>query len=165
MVSDAGRVKAISVSHRIHGTIISKPCNIGIIPHDNSKGYQYVSLSKNGIKHNRYVHRLVAEAFIKNVSGGSIVNHLDYNKSNNRSDNLEWCSQKENIEYSRHHMRHPKNSKLPSSGEKYIHLKDGSFRVCIKQYGIDKSFRTLEEAIQTRNEVIAKYEESKEYCC
>jgi hypothetical protein len=50
------------------------------------------------IKQNRYVHTLVAEAFIKNDDPNKIqVNHKDKNKSNNNVNNLEWVTPSENM--------------------------------------------------------------------
>ena len=45
------------------------------------------------------VHRLVAKAFIPNYQNLPEVNHKDENKSNNRADNLEWCTQSYNVTY------------------------------------------------------------------
>lgn len=60
-------------------------------------GYALVTLRKEGKSVSRPVHRLVADAFLPNPDNLLIVNHKDGNKQNNRLDNLEWCTQKENV--------------------------------------------------------------------
>lgn len=45
---------------------------------------------------NFYIHRLVASAFISNENHLKEVNHIDWNKTNNCLDNLEWCTRSEN---------------------------------------------------------------------
>ena len=59
--------------------------------------YKRVNLSRDGHHKKHFVHRLVAEAFIDNPNGFSIVNHIDNNPSNNRVENLEWTTQSGNI--------------------------------------------------------------------
>ena len=66
----------------------------------NNKGYAWVELRKNGIKEQKLVHRLVAEAFIDNPNGYDVINHKDENPLNNEVDNLEWCNQSYNTIYS-----------------------------------------------------------------
>lgn len=65
----------------------------------NSAGYARVALYKNDKIVHRFVHRLVAEAFIDNPSSLPQVNHKDENKLNNHVDNLEWVSAVENTNY------------------------------------------------------------------
>ena len=66
---------------------------------DNGNGYLICILSKNGIVKNKYIHRLVLEAFIPNPDNLSEVNHKDEDKTNNNVDNLEWCDRKYNCNY------------------------------------------------------------------
>ncbi len=61
------------------------------------KGYYSVLLSINSIKKRWLVHRIVAVAFIENKDNKPHVNHKDGNKLNNRADNLEWVTPKENM--------------------------------------------------------------------
>lgn len=65
----------------------------------NENGYLYVSLWRNNKGSMRTVHRLVAEAFIPNWLDKPFVNHKDANRSNPHKDNLEWCTQSENIKH------------------------------------------------------------------
>lgn len=70
-----------------------------------SKGYLRVALSFDGEKEARQisVHRLVALQFIPNPENKPHVNHKDNNPKNNHVSNLEWCTQKENVDYSFKH--------------------------------------------------------------
>ena len=148
-ISNRGRVKSLFFKN---GTTFIKRDKI-LTPTDNGNGYLIVPLTKDGVKKNYYVHRLVANAFVQNPKGKRVVNHKDFNKMNNNSENLEWCTQKENVRYSARNMRKAKRSTTSKTGEKYIYTRNGKYRVSIKGK-IDKVFPTFEEAVKRRNEVM-----------
>ena len=122
---------------------------------DNGYGYLIISLSKQHKKQNHYVHRMVAEAFIENPNRYPQVNHLDYNTKNNFADNLEWCTAKQNTQYSNIHMHKPRENSKTNSGERYITYREsnGRYRVTVnlKEYG---AFKKLEDAVRKRNQIL-----------
>lgn len=86
-VDDNGRV--------YEKTIVGKP----IKQTTHSAGYKVVGLTINGKTATKFVHRLVAEAFIDNPDNLPVVNHKDEDKTNNSIENLEWCTVKYNNIY------------------------------------------------------------------
>lgn len=64
-------------------------------PADNGHGYLFVNIEGK----QRYIHRLVAKAFIPNPNNYTEVNHKNHNKNDNCVDNLEWCDGKYNVSY------------------------------------------------------------------
>lgn len=62
-------------------------------------GYLYVNLYKNGIPKRYYIHRLVAETYIPNPDNLDQINHKNEIKTDNRVENLEWCTIKYNMNY------------------------------------------------------------------
>ena len=84
-VSNFGNVrserKVLKQLKRRHGYL-------SVFLYDRKGGYKQIS-----------VHRLVAEAFIPNPNEYTEVNHIDECKTNNRADNLEWCSHKQNMNH------------------------------------------------------------------
>ena len=64
-----------------------------------SKGYAQISLTSNGVRKTFKAHRLVALAFITNPNNYTEVNHINGNKKDNRVENLEWCTRKENMQH------------------------------------------------------------------
>jgi hypothetical protein len=98
-VSNLGRVK--SIDRFIADTVGRKRYyKSKILKQVVRKGYHSVSLYNNkGIKIYR-VNRIVAFAFIENINNKLFVNHIDGIKSNNKVENLEWCTCQENITHS-----------------------------------------------------------------
>lgn len=72
-----------------------------------SNGYYRVRLSKSGRRKLKYVHRLVAEAFIENTENKETVNHKNGDKKCNYVGNLEWMTQEEN---NQDYVKRQKNS-------------------------------------------------------
>lgn len=62
-------------------------------------GYLQTILYKGNKSENKYIHRLVAEAFIPNPKNKKTVNHKDFNTKNNFVDNLEWNTYAEQEEH------------------------------------------------------------------
>jgi len=65
-------------------------------PYENNKSYLRVKIDG---KH-KFVHRLVLETFV-GKSKDKQGNHKDYNRQNNKLDNLEWMTAKENAKHRR----------------------------------------------------------------
>ena len=63
------------------------------------EGYEHFRLKQKRLRFR--VHRLVAEAFIPNPNNKLEVNHINGIKTDNKVDNLEWCSSEENIIHSK----------------------------------------------------------------
>lgn len=68
-----------------------------ISPSMSNAGYLRVPLKVGGKTRQVSVHRLVALAFVPNQDGKPQVNHLNGDKTDNRAENLEWATPKENI--------------------------------------------------------------------
>lgn len=62
-------------------------------------GYPYVNLCNRRIRKRKYLHRLVAIAFIPNPNCYPQVNHKDEDKRNSNAENLEWCTPLYNTRY------------------------------------------------------------------
>lgn len=103
-VSSLGRVKSLErITHNNKSSNTSwktRRVKERILRHgDNPNGYEFVQLSKDGRLHIFYIHRLVANAFIPNPENLPIINHKDQTPKNNKASNLEWCTQKYNVNY------------------------------------------------------------------
>lgn len=94
-VSNLGNVRSVYRIDRLGRVKRGK----SLRKHNVYNGYIQVALSKNGVKSYKLVHRLVAQAFIHNPDNLPVINHKDEDPSNNRADNLEWCTQKYNVNY------------------------------------------------------------------
>lgn len=97
-VSNLGRVKRLE-------KVINNQRWLFILEEQILKGsmslwYKRVTLSKNLIKKDYKIHRLIAQAFIPNPDNKPFINHKNWIRNDNTIDNLEWCTPKENVNHS-----------------------------------------------------------------
>ena len=92
MVSNLGRVKSLNYNKTGKEKILK-----GV---DNGRGYLILNLYRGGKGKTCRINRLVAQAFLENPDNLPEVNHKDEIRTNNRVDNLEWCTTQYNVEYS-----------------------------------------------------------------
>ena len=103
------------------GEVYSHIRNKTLSPHIDRYGYPVVGLSKKGKSYTRTIHRLVALTFIPNPCNKPTVNHINEIKTDNRVENLEWMTVKENDNHgTRNH-----NMALTKCRKPVIHEADG----------------------------------------
>ena len=93
------------------------------------------------IKHKSYyVHRIVAEAFVKNPNQYPEVNHIDENRANNNADNLEWCTSKYNKNYGQRAEKFGRKRGIPviclETGEEYYSCGEAERKTGIRRTDI-----------------------------
>ena len=104
-VSSCGRVR--SVNRYVNTGILHNDTKLhkGKMLKLNLKktGYLTADLSKGNRVRTVAVHRMVAVAFIPRIEGKNVVNHKNLNKTDNRVENLEWVTSKENSQHAALH--------------------------------------------------------------
>lgn len=109
-VSNYGRIKSVArLIMRVNGAPQRVYEKLKDAEVDSHTGYIRTTLAKDGISKRIGVHRLVAEAFIPNPDNLPIINHIDWDRTNNVvildnngnviESNLEWCTQKHNANH------------------------------------------------------------------
>lgn len=107
---------------------------------DNGHGYKSVCVCISGKPKKYYVHRLVAEAFVKNPNQYPEVNHIDENRANNNADNLEWCTSKYNKNYGQRAEKFGRKRGIPviclETGEEYYSCGEAERKTGIRRTDI-----------------------------
>lgn len=108
-ISNLGNVKTLDRYDSLGRFHKSKLLKISI----EKDGYEYITLLGNkGATKSFFIHRLVVHAFMTNLNDLPQINHKDGNKTNNKVDNLEWLTAKQNV-------RHALRTGLRKSGENH----------------------------------------------
>lgn len=89
-VSNKGRVKSLKFGKE-------KILKFGYVGGCKGKRYPSVAMRLNKKSHHKYVHRLVAHAFLGELKKGLVVDHIDNNPNNNRLGNLQIVTQRTNL--------------------------------------------------------------------
>ncbi len=111
--------------------------------------YHLVTFHQKGIKRHFTVHSLVLKTFISPRPNGMEAAHLDNNRSNNRCDNLIWCTRKENHSHKRIHgtQQHGEANGNARFKEKDILKMRRLFNKNISQSEIARLFKTRQSYI------------------
>ena len=145
-VSNCGRVRSvdrIGTYRNYKGKIVNVPYKGKIMTPSDSRGYEATVLDGKSVR----IHRLVAEAFVPNPDNLPVVNHIDGNKKNNMAKNLEWVTQKRNMEHARENGLLPDKksslSRYDIHRARYIYVpgKNSKTSSCklAKKYGVSES--------------------------
>lgn len=126
----------------------------------NTPGYLFVVLSEKGKTKITSIHREVAKCYVQNPENKKWVNHKNGIKTDNRAENLEWCTRTENIShaYSTGLIQigkfHPAAKKVinTSTGDIYDTLKDAAEKIGMKRACLGKMLNGI-----NRNKTTLKY--------
>ncbi len=135
------------------GRIYSKRFKKFLTPKLNWDGYHRIQIWKDNKCHMVGWHRIVAETFLDNPYNKPVVNHKNGIKTDNRVENLEWCTQSENIQhswkngFSKSNYNHPFNKSIicinldTEEIEIFISVSETSRKLGISRCTITKSIK------------------------
>lgn len=124
--SSYGRIRSIPRNGTSVGGRILKQTN-------GPAGYLAYCLHANGVHRTHRAHRLIALTFLPNPDNKPHVNHINGDKKDNRIENLEWCTARENINHA-----YKTGLKVANSMEDHgLNCLDRTQALCIHQLLLD----------------------------
>lgn len=109
-----------------------------IKPFKGSDGYMAVKLNMTNCKTCERVHVIYAHCFIPNPNGYKYVNHIDSNKTNNKLDNLEWCTNAYNVQHSYNSGNNTNKTPIKVYKDSNLIGEYASIRECSKELKLDR---------------------------
>ena len=151
--SNLGNIRSLDryVNYKNKGVALKKGKLLS--PKISNKGYLEVTLTINGKSHFKRVHQLVALAFLSNPNKYTCINHINEDKTDNRVENLEWCTNSQNTRaYSKRRLtifQYTLKGKLIKIWHSYIEAAEsvggdrtGIYHCCVGQLSNSQSKKT-----------------------
>ena len=148
-ISTLGRVKSLPrLKGNGKGVFLTKEI---ILKPATSKGYKFVYMQAYNEKRRAYVHRLVADAFIENPEGKPDVNHKDGDPANNNVENLEWCTESENIQHCMEKLGKKNKPVVRSDGKRYRSAKEAAADIGVPRYMVYSVLEKISAGVKGYN--------------
>lgn len=153
-VSNKGNVRSLSISRPgkkkyykpfINGKDLKKVIS--------KRGYYVLNVTIDGVRKLYNVHYLVAKYFIPNPNNYKVINHIDCNPLNNNVENLEWCTQQDNV---KHCVKLGRNYKKPIY-DKENSIYYPSLKVASEKVGIPYCYLSMMLNNRCKNKTNLKY--------
>jgi hypothetical protein len=155
-ISNLGRIKTLEIRRRTRGvTIAITPPKIRK-QQINRTGYLVCTLNDDcGVPYTKQVHQMVGIEFIDNPEKRPCINHKNFIRTDNRVENLEWCTNKENSAHASERYLRGTNSFLSKLTEKdvlEVFYSPDTLSKIAQKYSVDK--RTV---IRIKNKKVWKH--------
>lgn len=157
-VSSLGRVRGVPRMILTRKGVLMKRGYRIKTPTLNNQGYYVVGLCDSKKRKSKYLHRLIAEAFIPNPEAKPCVDHINCNRSDNRIENLRWATPYENA-------NNPNTKRRIAEKQREIAKTRQVGARPIIQLTLDGRFMALYSSIRSAASVVGCASSSISYAC